>query len=100
MPGARSRWCGSTWAVTDKEDSVANDQDGISRREITTRLGAAAAGVAVAGKGLDAIVSAAPLASKRAIGANDRVILASIGVRGQGNALKRGFVRLKNVEHK
>ena len=34
------------------------------------------------------------------LGANDRVVLASIGVRGQGNALKRGFARLQNVEIK
>jgi predicted dehydrogenase len=34
------------------------------------------------------------------MGANDRVVLASIGVRGQGNSLKRGFARLKNVEIK
>ena len=36
----------------------------------------------------------------RVIGANDRIVLASIGIRGQGNALKRGFARLKNVEIK
>ena len=29
------------------------------------------------------------------LGANDRVVLASIGIRGQGNALKRGFARLQ-----
>ena len=33
-------------------------------------------------------------------GANDRIVLASIGIRGQGNALKRGFAKLKNVEIK
>src|ERR1043166_2414443 len=36
----------------------------------------------------------------RVLGANDRVVTASIGTRGQGNALKRGFARLKNVEIK
>src|SRR5436189_160238 len=36
----------------------------------------------------------------RVLGANDRVVTASIGVRGQGNSLKRGFARLKNVEIK
>jgi predicted dehydrogenase len=36
----------------------------------------------------------------RVLGANDRVVLASIGIRGQGNALKRGFARLDNVEIK
>ena len=78
---------------------MANDQNGMSRREFTARLGAAAAGVAVGAGSLESVVRAAP-AAKRVIGANDRVIIASIGVRGQGNALKRGFARLKNVEHK
>ena len=36
----------------------------------------------------------------RILGANDRVVLASIGIRGQGNSLKRGFARLPNVEIK
>lgn len=44
--------------------------------------------------------SAAPLVGNRVIGANDRLVLASIGIRGQGNSLKRGFARLKNVEIK
>jgi predicted dehydrogenase len=39
-------------------------------------------------------------ASARILGANDRVVLASVGIRGQGNALKRGFATLKNVEIK
>src|SRR5688572_31084906 len=44
--------------------------------------------------------SAAPQVGTRIIGANDRVVVASIGIRGQGNALKRGFARLSNVEIK
>jgi predicted dehydrogenase len=36
----------------------------------------------------------------RVPGANDRVVVASIGIRGQGNALKRGFARLSGVEIK
>ena len=36
----------------------------------------------------------------RVLGANDRVVVASIGIRGQGNSLKRGFAQLKNVEIK
>src|SRR5688572_18704702 len=43
---------------------------------------------------------AAPQVGNRILGANDRVVLASIGIRGQGNALKRGFARLKNVDVK
>jgi predicted dehydrogenase len=34
------------------------------------------------------------------LGANDRVVISHIGVRGQGNSLKRGFAQLKNVEIK
>jgi predicted dehydrogenase len=36
----------------------------------------------------------------RILGANRRVVLAVIGIRGQGNALKRGFARLPGVEIK
>ncbi len=45
-------------------------------------------------------LQAAPHVGGRVLGANDRVVTASIGIRGQGNALKRGFARLKNVEIK
>ena len=87
-----------------KEDSVAHEHDdstGISRREFTTRVGAAAAGLAIGGSHVfGATANAAPAVGKRVIGANDRVVIASIGIRGQGNSLKRGFARLKNVEHK
>jgi len=76
------------------------DQNGISRREFASRIGAAAAGVVVGSELFGAGVRAAPNVSRRILGANDRVVLASIGIRGQGNALKRGFARLKNVEHK
>jgi predicted dehydrogenase len=79
-----------------------DDGNEISRRDFATRLGGVAAAAMVAGRDL----AAAPLAdtktvtAARVIGANDRVVLASIGVRGQGNSLKRGFARLKNVEIK
>ena len=80
--------------------STPNDDHGISRREFATRVGAAA-GIAIGGKLLDAPLRAAERAAGgRIIGANDRVVTASIGIRGQGNALKRGFARLKNVEIK
>ena len=68
---------------------------GISRRDFNSRMGAATAGVMI-GSRLDA----APLMGQRILGANDRVVLASIGIRGQGNSLKRGFARLSNVEIK
>lgn len=58
-----------------------------SRREFAARSAMAAA----------AIVGA-PAA--RALGASDRVTVAVLGIRGQGNALKRGFARLSGVEIK
>jgi predicted dehydrogenase len=78
---------------------VASDQDnqnGISRRDFTARVGAAAAGLALGGE----FFRASAQTSGRIIGANDRVVTASIGIRGQGNALKRGFARVKGVEIK
>ena len=76
---------------------MGNDQHGISRRDFATRLGAAAAGIAVGGEFLRPLSAAG---QGRVLGANDRVVLASIGIRGQGNSLKRGFAQLKNVEIK
>src|SRR5580765_1973648 len=76
------------------------DQDGISRRDFTTRLGAAAAGVVVAGDVFGPFASAAPHTSGRILGANDKVVIAHIGIHSQGNSLKKGFARLKNVEIK
>ena len=76
-------------------DNIDNERTGISRREFASRVGLAAA-AAVVGPALHA----APLAGARVRGANDRVVLASIGIRGQGNSLKRGFANLKNVEIK
>jgi predicted dehydrogenase len=74
------------------------EQNGISRRDFTTRLGAAAAGLAVGGELFSPAVHAGPSVSGRVLGANDRVVVASIGIRGQGNSVKRGFAQLKNVE--
>ena len=48
-----------------------NRQDGLTRRDFNVRMGAAAVGVAVGGA--------------RILGANDRVVVANIGIRGQGN---------------
>jgi predicted dehydrogenase len=77
-----------------------NEDGRISRRDFTTRLGAAAAGVAVGSEFFTARANAAPHVGNRILGANDRVITGSIGIRGQGNGLKRGFARLPNVEIK
>jgi predicted dehydrogenase len=78
-----------------------DDANEISRRDFASRLGGIAAAAVVAGRDLVAAPTAdtKPLPA-RVMGANDRVVLASIGVRGQGNALKRGFATLKNVEIK
>ena len=76
------------------------DKDGISRREFASRVGAAAAGIAVGGSLFESRANAAPHVSSRILGANDRVVTASIGIRGQGNSLKRGFAKLPNVEIK
>jgi predicted dehydrogenase len=81
--------------VADKQ----HDPDGISRREFGVRIGTAA-GLAAGGGLLSGRLEAAPYVGGRVLGANDRVVTASIGIRGQGNALKRGFARLKNVEIK
>ena len=80
------------------EATVADQQagNGMSRREFASRLGVTAAVVAAGGHFLPSTAQAAT----RIQGANDKLVLASIGVRGQGNALKRGFAKLKNVEIK
>jgi predicted dehydrogenase len=67
-----------------------SNENGITRRTFTSRSLMAAAAMAAGKSLLDA----------RVVGANDRVVLASIGIRGQGNALKRGFARIPNVEIK
>ena len=80
---------------------MASKRREVSRRDFASQSIRAAAGIAVAGKILSqgrALAAAGPTA--RILGANDRVVLASIGIRGQGNALKRGFARLPNVEIK
>jgi hypothetical protein len=72
----------------------------ISRREFTATLGAVAGLTTGANLLTPTEVSAAPHINPRIIGANDRVVVASIGIRGQGNAVKRGFAKLANVEIK
>ena len=78
--------------------SERNEKNGISRRDFGSRLGAATAGLALGGEFFRKSVSAQT--NGRILGANDRVVTASIGIRGQGNALKRGFAQLENVEIK
>ena len=77
-----------------------NEDSGMSRRDFASRLGAAAAGIAVGGDVFGGRLQAAPAVSRRILGANDRVVVASIGIRGQGNGVKRGFAKLDKVEIK
>jgi predicted dehydrogenase len=96
-----ARVLGSGSFPNEPEAGVAKDNPidpGMSRREFGARLGTATAGLAIGGGGL--LQAARAAAPARILGANDRVVLASVGVRGQGNALKRGFARLPNVEIK
>jgi len=72
----------------------------ISRRDFAARSAMAAAGLWSVRAGLGAAEAAAPAVGNRILGANDRVVMAVIGIRGQGDALKRGFARLENVEIK
>ncbi len=76
------------------------DEDGITRRDFTSRLGAAAAGVVVADGIFGPFANAAPQVGNRVRGANDKIVIAHIGIHSQGNSLKRGFAQLKNVEIK
>jgi predicted dehydrogenase len=80
---------------------MADDRDEITRRDFVSRAAQTAAGVAV-GSALFGGTRAdgAPTVSHRVLGANDRVVVASLGIRGRGNGVKRGFARLDNVEVK
>jgi len=80
---------------------MSSKRNEITRRQFAARTTAAAAG-AVAGGALlgPPEARATALGAGRVAGANDRIVLASIGIRGQGNALKRGFARLAGVEIK
>ncbi len=77
-----------------------NATNEITRRAFASRVGGVAAAAFVAGDLVSPAQSSAASGAGRVLGANDRVVLASIGIRGQGNSLKRGFARLQNVEIK
>jgi len=77
---------------------VSNEPDDVTRREFVSLTATAVAGVALGGSAIARAQSGT--VGSRVLGANDRVVLANIGIRGQGNALKRGFAKLKNVEIK
>jgi predicted dehydrogenase len=63
------------------------DRIEISRRSFTATTTLTAAAVVAGG-------------ARRVLGANDRVVVAMIGIRGQGNALKQGFAKVPGVEIK
>lgn len=79
---------------------MAAERKEITRRDFTSRTATVAAAMVAGGSALGGRATAAPAVSDRVLGANDRVVLGSIGIRGQGNSLKRGFARLKGVEIK
>jgi predicted dehydrogenase len=80
---------------------MAKDRKEITRRDFTSQTATAAAAVVAGGTALGgARAAGAPVVSARVPGANDRLVFANIGIRGQGNSLKRGFARLKGVEIK
>jgi predicted dehydrogenase len=78
-----------------------SDRKKVSRREFAAQGALATAAVVAGGAALGAErVSGAPVVSSSVLGANDRVVLASIGIRGQGDALKQGFAKLEGVRIK
>jgi predicted dehydrogenase len=77
------------------------DPADLTRREFVSRTAMTAAGLVVGAADMgSAAAKRGPVVSNRVMGANDRVVVASIGIRGQGNSLKRGFAKLPNVEVK
>jgi predicted dehydrogenase len=80
---------------------MSNDADEMTRREFVSRSAKTAVGVVAGSAALGTTEAGrAPAYGGRVLGANDRVVLASIGIRSQGDALKRGFAGLPNVEIK
>src|SRR5512140_1912535 len=87
MPAAAGRCLPVGPRSARKEAFMTADRNQMSRRTFTATTSLAAAAV-VAGQ------------AQRVLGANDRVVLASIGIRGQGDALKQGFAKVPGVEIK
>ncbi|MHC4617758.1 MAG: Gfo/Idh/MocA family protein [Planctomycetota bacterium] len=80
---------------------MASEHKSISRREFLTRSTQTAAGLFVAStlpSGTGALAARVP--SARVIGANERINMAVIGIRGRGNGLARGFAKIPNVRVK
>ena len=76
------------------------DENGITRRDFTSRLGVAAAGVAVGATFLGPASGLRRTSAAASSAPTTGSSTASIGIHSQGNALKSGFAQLKNVEIK
>jgi hypothetical protein len=91
-----------TTAIKFKEKSkMSSKQKEISRREFLSRSTRTAAGVFTAAALASCTsLQPAPVAAGRAIGANERINMAVIGVRGRGRGLAEGFAKIPNVRVK
>ena len=78
---------------------MSSKPDSMSRREFLNRSTQAAAGLAV-GTALASSTFAAPAISRGVIGANERINVAVIGVRGRGRAHLRSMLAIPNVHIK
>ena len=78
---------------------MATKKKKLSRRQFLTTSGAAAAGV-VAASSVPQQAEAAPMIGKNILGANDRVNMAIIGIRGRGGGIMQSFAKLKGVHIK
>jgi predicted dehydrogenase len=73
----------------------------LSRRQFLADSGKAAVGLAAAGTLAScAGLQPAPAVKSRPIGANERINIASVGIRAQGFALAQGFAKIDNVRIK
>ena len=71
----------------------------LTRREFLARSAQGAAGLAVGGA-LASSALGAPVVGSGVIGANDRINIAVIGIRGRGGSLISNFAKIKNVRVK
>ena len=80
---------------------MASKRKPLSRRQFLNRSTQAAAGVLAAGTLASCSTPRpVPVTGGRVIGANDRINMAIIGVRGRGNGLAQGFAKIPNVRVK
>jgi len=73
------------------------DHKEISRREFLSKTTNIAAGAFVAGSLASCAPSAAPAPKAKVLGANDRITLGIVGIRGRGMYLAEGFAKIPNV---